>query len=167
MNTDGLFSRFPTLETDRLILRELTVSDYKAVFDIFRHSEVTRFYDQETFKGLEPAKNFVDSCIKRFYDRLGIRWGLVHKADMKLIGTCGLHKLVDKFSRAEIGYDLALDYWRRGLMSEAIKVILDHCFREVGFNRIEALCMTGNSSSICLLEKLKFRPEGTLRQYGY
>lgn len=167
MDTERLFSTFPELETNRLVLRQMAPSDDKAVFEIFRHPEVTQFYDQETFQTIIPAQTFVDSCIKRFYDRRGIRWGIVCKGNSKLIGTCGLHNIIERHNRAEIGYDLVPEFWRTGIMSEAITEILKFCFEDIQFNRIEALCMPGNTASIGLLKKLKFQSEGTVRQYTY
>jgi len=167
MDTERLFSAFPQLETNRLVLRQLVPSDDKAVFEVFRHPEVTRYYDQETFLSIEPAQAFVDSCIKRFYDRRGIRWGIISKNSSKLIGTCGLHNLIDRHHRAEVGYDLAPEFWRAGIMSEAIAEVLKFCFEDIHFNRIEALCMTGNTASVGLLKKLNFQSEGIVRQYAY
>src|SRR4051794_16202485 len=118
MDTERLFSKFPELTTDRLILRQIRPDDYSAVFDIFSRPEVTNFYNLDTFQTTEPAKVLVDSMIQRYQDRRGIRWGIVSKADSKLIGTCGFQNLVDLHSRAEIGYDLRPDFWGTGIMSE-------------------------------------------------
>ena len=167
MDTELLYSKFPELMTDRLILRQIVPDDYTALFDIFSRPEVTSYYNLDTFQTTDPAKALVDSFIRRFHDRRGIRWGIVSKANSKLIGTCGLQNLVDQHSRAEIGYDLRPDFWRSGIMSEAIKEVLRFCFKEILLNRIEALCMPGNNASISLLKKYNFQIEGTVRQFTY
>lgn len=167
MKPEYIFSHFPVLTTNRLILRQIRPEDFKSVFDIFSRPEVTDFYNLDSFQTDEPAKALVDSFIQRFHNKQGIRWGISFKGDTKLIGTCGLQNLVIQHSRAEIGYDLNPDFWRTGIMSEAIKEILRYCFNIVRLNRIEALCMQGNYASISLLKKCNFQLEGTVRQYAY
>lgn len=167
MNEERLFSTFPELNSDRLLLRQIEPEDTKAVFDLFSKSEVTKFYNFDTFQTIEPAQTLVDSFIQRYREKRGIRWGIVSKADLKFIGTCGLQNLAEPHSRAEIGYDLSPDFWRTGIMSEALQGVLKFCFQEIQFNRIEAFCMPGNHASINLLKKQGFQVEGVVRQYTY
>jgi len=51
---------FPTLETERLILREITKNDSNAIFSCFSNEDVTRYYGQEKLNRIEQAEELVD-----------------------------------------------------------------------------------------------------------
>lgn len=62
-----------------------------------------------------------EDIIRFHLEDTGCRWGIFSKTDAKLIGTCGFHCWVQgELARAEIGFDLAREYWGRGLMQEAL-----------------------------------------------
>jgi len=67
--------RFPTLETERLLLREFQESDAQAVYDIFSLDQVTWYLDSETMHAIEEAEEKVKTRINMFKDGKGIRWG--------------------------------------------------------------------------------------------
>jgi ribosomal-protein-alanine N-acetyltransferase len=97
----------------------------------------------------------------------GIRWVIVTKKDNEVIGTCGYNNHVKKSSRGEIGYELGREYWGNGYASEAVKEILKYGFKTMHLNRIEAFVVPEAIKSINLLEKLGFKKEGMLKEYGY
>ena len=68
---------------------------------------------------------------------------------------------------ASVGYWMGIDYVRRGYMREALALILDYGFGEMGLNRIEASCMPDNRPSTRLLLRCGFRIEGEGRSYLY
>lgn len=69
--------------------------------------------------------------------------------------------------KAEIGYELTPEYWRKGFMTEAIQKILEYGFNALGLNRIEALVEPENVNSRRILEKIGLKDEGTLKEYLY
>ena len=83
----------------------------------------------------------------------------------KLIGTCGFHAMSDYHKRIEVGYDLNRDYWGKGIMKEALSLIIDYAFEESDVNRIEAFVEPPNIASRALLERQGFRMEGILREH--
>jgi ribosomal-protein-alanine N-acetyltransferase len=100
----------------------------------------------------------------------GFRWGITLKsgeAPGEVIGTCGYHAWAKDHFRAEIGYELARDYWGQGLMAEAIKALLAFGFEEMALNRVEAMVLEGNKASAGFLEKLGFQREVILREYEF
>ena len=62
----ALSDSFPNLETERLLLRQLTPTDAEAIFQIFSDDEVTRYYDLATFTGLEQAQRLIARINERF-----------------------------------------------------------------------------------------------------
>lgn len=65
---------------------------------------------------------------------------------------------------AEIGYWLGEDFWGRGIMSEAIPIMVSYIFRNFQVNRIYACVLAGNTASMRVLEQTGFRPEAVLRK---
>jgi ribosomal-protein-alanine N-acetyltransferase len=163
-------AEFPLLETERLILRAFRTSDAAAVLDLFSQDAVTRHHNIAPMLSMSSAKALVDSRRSRFDERAGIYWAITHRAmGDRMIGSCGCYHPHQALRSAEIGYELHPDYWRQGIMSEALTVTLDFCYGERFFfplNRVQALTELDNWASIGLLKKLGFQEEGVLRAYG-
>jgi ribosomal-protein-alanine N-acetyltransferase len=157
---------FPKLETERLLLRQETPEDAKAVFAVFSEPAVTQFHDLDTFTDIEEALQLVERRTKRFESGSGIRWGIVRKRDNTLIGSCGFTWNKQTHS-AEVGYELASSSWRQGIMTEALRAILQFGFEEIGLRFVVAEVMLDNIDSKNLLEKLGFQSQGILKQHGF
>jgi ribosomal-protein-alanine N-acetyltransferase len=140
-------------------------SDAESLFAILSDEEVTRFYDDEPFTTIAQAREQIQAWAGGYDAGRLIRWGITHREDNIVIGTCGYYGFHRWHRRASIGYELAHAYWRQGIMTEALGAIIQLGFREVGLNRIQAVVMPGNEASDKLLEKLRFRSEGVLREY--
>jgi len=165
LNLDCVFQTFPRLETGRLALRRLHLSDNKSLFDILADEEVTRFYDDEAFTEIAQARDQLESWARGFDAGRSVRWAITLREDGRVIGTCGYYGFHGWHARASIGYELARSYWRQGIMTEALDAIVGFGFGKVGLNRIQAVVMPENEGSNKLLEKLGFQREGILRKY--
>jgi ribosomal-protein-alanine N-acetyltransferase len=164
MTIDTIFTSFPRLETERLILRQIQLSDAEAVFATFSDEAVMEFYGEMPHRSLEDSRALIRRQHDWYARREGIRWGITRKGEDRVIGSCGFFKFEDEFQRAEIGYELARAYWRQGIVSEALRAIITFAFREMPLRRIEAVVDDTNEPSKALLRKLGFAHEGTLRQ---
>ncbi|MFT8322149.1 MAG: GNAT family protein [Bacillus sp. (in: firmicutes)] len=158
---------FPSIETERLVLRKLTKADAEGIFACFSNEEVIRYYGQQPLEMLEQAEGFVDFFTKNYHEKRGIRWGIEQKGKKGIIGTIGFHSWLPKHQRAEIGYELHPDYWRKGYAVEAITRIISYGFKEMDLTRIGAVVFLENKASNQLLAKLGFQQEGILREYMY
>ncbi len=156
---------FPTLETERLLLREITQDDREDIFECFSNEELLKHYGQEAFVDIKQAEALIQFFSSSFKEKKGIRWGIERKGVKGLIGTVGFNMLSFKHKRAEIGYELHPDYWRKGYISEAVTRILQYGFSDLGLTRIGAVVFTENDASNLLLKKLGFEREGVLRDY--
>ena len=158
---------FPTLETERLILREITNEDANAIFSSLSNEEVTRYYGQDTMKNIEEAEKVIDIFATNHVEKRGIRWGIQRKDDQEIIGTIGFHASFHKHKRAEIGYEIHPDYWRNGYTHEALHKIISYGFDVMELTRIGAIVFTENEASNKLLTKIGFKNEGLLKSYMY
>jgi RimJ/RimL family protein N-acetyltransferase len=158
---------FPVLYTKRLKLIEIESANAQAIFDIFSKDEVTKYYGRESMKSLDEAHEMIKHFELLFQEGRGIRWGIVWKATNQFIGTVGIHNYSPRMKRAEVGFELHPDYWRKGILSEALARVLEYCFVEMELHRMGAVTFPANDASNNLLEKIGFTREGKLRGYLY
>lgn len=160
----SFFSQFPVLETKRLVLRQLRYEDGADIHAYF-NADLAKYYDWLP-KTVAEGRGFVRFFKTGYEEEQSIRWGITLKPSDRVIGTCGFSDF-DHFSRAELGYELANDYWGLGIMGEALRAIIPFGFYEIDMHRIQASVFPENQASLKLLEKLGFQREGVLRQYTY
>ncbi len=158
------FEDVPTLETKRLNLRRITPDDTTAWLAVWSNPDVLRYLiDFETTPDEAEVKSIIEWADDIFSRKTGIRWAITQKSDDTMIGSCGFH-IYDKNNRwAEIGYELHRDFWRQGIMSEAVSELVRFCFNELNLHRVEANVTAGNDASAGLLRHLGFKLEGTWR----
>ncbi len=162
---EKLFLNYKELESDRLLLRPITVQDAKDLFEIYSNKEVMLYFDDRSaFENMSEAEDMAKGYENGIKTKAEMRWGIILKDTGKLIGTCGFHAISDYDKRLEIGYDLNRKYWGKKIMTEALSLIIQFAF-EMDVNRIEAFVEPPNTGSRVLLEKLGFSLEGTLRQH--
>jgi [ribosomal protein S5]-alanine N-acetyltransferase len=154
----------PTLYTDRLILRKLTVNDASDMFEYAKDPELAGM-------GLWLPFNDIDECIKDLTQNVAdyeagklISWAMELRDDGKMLGRCGLVDQSFFHQRAEVSYAMNRTYWDKGLMSEAMNEVVRYSFEVLLLNRLGAGVLPENIASIRILEKLGFIYEGTRRE---
>ena len=159
---------FPTLATPRLKLRQTTPADAADLLAIFSNEEVVEFYNHGPMACIAEAEQTIaKQHLQLFESGRGIRWGMtLHESDT-IIGTCGFFNINSTYFSATLGYDLARPYWGKGLMTEALRAILQHGFAHYSLNRIQAETNLDSKRSIATLLRLGFCEEGVLRQLGF
>lgn len=161
------FSTFPVLETERLTLRAVTLADAPDIFRYMSDPRVIRYFGMLPMASIEEAVQRVDSIQTSFQDHTGIRWGITHRESGQFAGTCGFWRLIESHARAEIGYDLAPEWWGQGVMPEAVAATLTFGFTMMGLHSVEAHIHPANTGSRRVLEKLGFAQEGYFRENYY
>jgi RimJ/RimL family protein N-acetyltransferase len=154
----------PFLETERLELRSLTLDHDSALFEIFSSPEVMRFWSRPPFTHRTEAIEKIEDGDRLFQRRVGMQWGLFRRDDGRLVGVVTLFQLSLDQGRGEVGFALARDSWRQGLMREALTRLIRFCFEEMQLRRLEADADPRNEASLRVLERQGFRREGYLRQ---
>lgn len=163
----GLFARLPVLETDRLLLRRMTMADAQDVFAYSCDPEVSRHVLWEAHRFIGESRAYLRYIQRQYRNNEPSSWGIELKESGRLIGTIG-YMWWDRENRsAEVGYSLARAQWNKGLMTEAMRVIIRFGFEEMGLNRIEAQHETSNPASGRVMEKVGMCLEGILRQRLY
>ncbi|MEL6307223.1 MAG: GNAT family protein [Chloroflexota bacterium] len=162
------FTSVPTLKTERLVLRRIVATDEPIWSDILANPDVRRYLSdfnpntpEEHAAEMREIMTWSDTQILA---KTGVRWAITHSPDDTMIGSCGFHAYNPDNNHAEIGYELHPDYWRKGIMREAVTAVINFCFDELQVHRIEADVTVGNVASKGLLESLGFMHEGTWRE---
>lgn len=158
---------FPVLETERLMLREITNKDVHAIYNCFSNEEVTRYYGQDPLLNIKQAEEMVNFFSESFLNKRGIRWGIEKKGEQGIIGTVGFNAWTPNHKRAEIGYEIFPDFWRNGYASEAIHKVISYGFNMMNLSRIGAVVFLANEASNQLLSKSGFQKEGILKDYMF
>ncbi len=161
------FNAFPSLTTERLLLRQPRLEDAPALFAIKSDPQVTAHYGQEPHAEVADTQAWVERLRLDFETYQALFWCLARPDDDIAIGAGGFWNFNSSHHCAEIGYELHPEYWCRGLMGEALRAMLDFGFERLCLHRIEANPLEGNAASQRLLGKLGFQLEGRLRQRHY
>ncbi len=159
--------QFEQIETNRLILKRLSPEDMSYIFDHFSKSEIMEILGHRSEEDYVKEANKHKSGYAS-YNRRFLLFLLIDKSSGQIIGRCGIHNWNKDHKRAEIGYVMEVeDFKKKGLMSEATAAIIDYGFRILKLNRIEAIVGTNNVPSWKIMEKNKFKKEGLMRRYFY
>ena len=153
------------LETGRLILREYTDRDWYDVLAYQSDPRYLRFYPG-TERTPADVRTFVSQFAgwARVSPRIKFQLAVVLRDSERLIGSCGIRKDQTGDREAELGYEIAPDFWGRGLATEAAKAMAAWGFRELDLHRIFGMCLAENAASARVLEKVDMRLEGRLRE---
>src|SRR5688572_13181697 len=140
-----------TIETERLVLRELNPETYEYVFTHFSEEEIRQFFGCRNDEELaEERKKFEERL--SMYRKSLLLFQLIEKASQQVIGWCGYHTWYLHHFRAELGYVLADESKRKqGFMKEALPAVIAYGFDVMGLKRIEAMTSMDNDASRKLL----------------
>ena len=155
----------PTLPSERLVLRKPMEKDAFDQMLLFQDPEVMRFHGEEPYQSLQEVKDEINAFVELADKEDGMIWMIILKETDQCIGDIGFFKWDKVNFRCEIGFKLKRDCWGKGLMSEAVTMILDFLFNELNLNRVEGLVDPKNAPSQKLLRRLGFQMEGVLRDY--
>ncbi len=153
------------LETERLILRPLMLSDAPLMRELAGHSDIaaTTLHIPHPYPE-GAAESFIESLAESAEKGSNFTFGIIHKRDAQFMGMIGIHP-VAQFDRAEIGYWIGVPYWGQGYTSEAARRLVAFGFEELKLHRIYASYFIPNTASRRVMEKAGMTYEGTLRQH--
>lgn len=153
------------IETDRIILREITMDDYQFLYDL-ETNEHSLKYESDTVptkedvdKKLEKILNYIEDEDRTDYILL------VERKEEKLpIGKVLLWQIAEHIDEWEVGWMIDYNHWGQGYASEAAKALLEFGFNQLGANRIVANCNDENLASERVMQKIGMTKEGVFRE---
>lgn len=153
------------IETDRLILRRYVIEDADAMYKNWASdSEVTKFLTWQPHSSVDVSRGIIENWLKEYSDEKYYQWAIVLKDNgNEPIGDISVVHMKEDISMVHIGYCLGRAWWRRGIMSEALKAVMDFMFDTVEVNRVESRHDPMNPNSGKVMQKCGMKYEGTLR----
>lgn len=150
----------PVLETERVILRPLTVDDSNTAFENWTSDDrVKKYMRYNSHKTVDETKEWLKSVEDTDSSDKQFDWGFVDKATGKLFGSGGLVWCKDK-QMYEIGYNIMFDYWHKGFTTEIARAILDFARDTLKQKHIFGCHAIENINSGKVLMKNGFTPTG-------
>lgn len=146
------------IETDRLILRAWKETDAEDFYEYARVDGVGQMAGWLPHKDIEESRTVLG-----FFIRDKKTFALELKENGKVIGSLGLEEregepeVPEGSMGREIGYAISKDYWGRGLTPEAVKAVIDYCFKELDFDWLTCGHFIRNNQSRRVVEKCGFR----------
>ncbi len=153
--------------TEYLILREFVESDLDAMLAYKWDPRYLQFYEQSRRdKTIDDARKLLDRFLEWQTEepRIKFQLAITERDDDRLIGNVGIRKAKVEASDAEMGCELAPEYWNRGYATEATRAMLQFGFEELGLHRVWAATMAANMGARHVLDKLGMTLEGELRE---
>lgn len=149
---------FQPLTTPRLVLRPLKETDDAAIFSLRSDESVNRFIDRPPSTRVEDARAFISKISSSIAEGKSCYWAITQKENDELIGTICIWNLSADGKKAELGYELLPSRQGKGIMTEAIKAVIEFAFNKAGLTTLEAYTHKDNHASTRLLQKHGFTP---------
>jgi ribosomal-protein-alanine N-acetyltransferase len=164
---ERVFDVFPVLKTNRLTLREIRPEDAKRIYDMRSNGRVNQFIARPQMQKEEDALSLAERTIAAYNNKQAIGWAGILRENNAIIGTCGFN-MIDTYNlRAEIGGEMATEYWGKHIAIEAVIAIIKFGLEEMNLHSIEAKVSPDNRGAIYLMEQIGFVKEAHYRDRIY
>lgn len=159
---DNLKWNIPVLETKRLILRPLELSDAPAIFKYASNPEVAKFVTWPAHQTVTDSENYLKFVHNNYL--MGVQtFAITLKENPEIMIGDASSFFVSKPNKVmELGAVLNPDHWGMGIMVEALERIIKHTWETQDVVRIQARCFQGNKQSYRMMQKLNMHYEGTI-----
>jgi RimJ/RimL family protein N-acetyltransferase len=156
------------LTTERLVLRELVPDDFDTIFAWQSDPRWLRYYEW-TERKPDEGRELLERMIgfQREEPRTKFQLAVDLKGGGELIGTCGIRMDRPSSTEADIGYEIAPQYWGHGYATEACRAVVEFGIAELKVHRIWSWCIADNVASSRVMEKLGMKREGRLHDKHY
>ncbi len=147
------------LETERLIIKPVTIGDKDEIFE-YRRDKETNKYQGWIPETIEDVEVFIGNTSKQInVPETWFQFVIVDKETQKIVGDLGIHFIDPENEQAEIGCTLNKNYQNKGFATESVRKVIDYLFKELNKHRIIASIDPENKNSIRLVERIGFRKE--------
>lgn len=150
------FKPFPTLKTERLLLRQLIIDDETAIFALRSDNEINKYLGRKPANSIADARNFIKNINENINKNDSVYWAIIIKDTNILIGTICLFSFSDENRTCEIGFELLINFQGQGFMAEALEKVIDCAFNTIKVKKIDAIFHKNNLGSKKLLERRSF-----------
>lgn len=155
-NFRRVFRSLPTIETQRLTLGKITVSDAEDMYSYASLNSVTRYLLWSPHLNIEDTRGYIEFLNRQYKKGTYADWGIRLKECGTFIGTVGFADFDYDNNLGEVGYVLNPAYQGKGYMTEAVTAILSVAFDRIGLDKVVLRIIDENRPSIRLARRLGF-----------
>lgn len=156
--------QLPTLQGERVVLRQLRAADAAPLFATMTTADVARFISAPP-PDVPAFERFIEKAAERQSEGRLACFALTRRGhDDSPIGLFQVRELEPSFRTAEWGFAIASPFWGTGLFEEAASLVLAFAFEVLGAHRMEARAAVKNGRGNRAIQKVGGVPEGVLRQ---
>lgn len=153
---------FHPMETQRLKLRPLIMSDADAMFAYTSVPASFQYLRRNHHTSVEEDRAFIRDVLEGYQQQREFVWGICLRDKDGIIGTCRLFDLWPAEGRCEVSYLIHPAHQRRGIASEAVGRLVRYAFEELDFQKVLARCAAANTGSERVMLKCGMTLEKTL-----
>ncbi|MBN2958231.1 MAG: GNAT family N-acetyltransferase [Streptococcus gordonii] len=155
-----------SIETKRLLLRPFLESDAQVMYDSWASRPDNLLHvTWDAHESPEVTQQSIARWVENYQNMDFYKWAICLKENPdSVIGDISVVDMDEAVNACEVGYILSKDYWGQGLMTEALKAVLNYLLQDAGFNRVTARFVTANPASGRVMAKAGMSYEGTFRQ---
>lgn len=158
-----VFLEIPRLETPRLILRKLRLSDTEDYFARLGSSpDVTKGLTFEPHKDISESVASIEKALRRYEAGGCYRWAVALPQDDRIIGVMELLKFDEERETCSFAYMFGKDYWGQGYGTEALRAAMEFAFTRLGVRKIEVDHFSDNPASGAVMRKVGMKYVGTI-----
>ena len=142
------------IETERLRLREFDSTDGELIFELLNSQGWLKYIGSRSIATIDDAVNYIETKLQKGYRESGFGFYLVElKATGVKTGMCGLVKR-EGLDDVDIGFALLPQYENKGYAYESSMAVIQYAKNKLKINKLAAITMPSNFTSVKLLEKL-------------
>ena len=153
------FHPFKNLETERLLLRRVSNDDVNEIMQLRGNPETMKYIPRPLVTNTDEALAHIKMINDKIDANEGINWAITIKGNPKLIGVIGHYRIQPENHRCEIGYMILPQYNGQGIVTEAVKAVLEYGFDDLQMHSIEGVIDPDNIASEKVLLKNGFVKE--------
>lgn len=143
------YNKFPEMFSDQIVLREIQSSDIKDIVEI-------SFYDAQPAFTVEKATEIQNYINQDYQKGTSIHWGIADGQTNVIMGTLGFYRGFEK-GVGELGCVLKSEFQGKGLMTAAMKLVIEFGFHNMELKKIIAITTKQNINALKLLERINFK----------
>lgn len=144
---------FHSLETQRLNLRPLIMTDAEAMFAYTSVPESFQYLRRSAHTSVEEDRAFLRDVLEGYRRHREFVWGICLRDMNDPIGTCRLFDFQPTEGRCEVSYLIHPAYQRHGIVSEAVGRLIRYAFEELNLKMVCARCAAENTGSERVMQK--------------
>jgi len=154
---------FKNIETNRLILRPITIEDAQDLFELDSNPKVHIFLGNKPVKTIEESEAIIANVLNQYQNNGVGRLAMIEKSTNQFIGWSGLkyeENLRKEFNYYDLGYRLKEQFWGKGYATEAALASLDYGFKDLKLKEIGATADINHIASNTILKKIGMQHSG-------